>query len=149
MIKPCNMHAIFSNQYYVPLGDITKTDYQLGEMVVVDGITERIECIEEVDIETFENKYGNYLSQEQVAREYFVSTGTITSWIKKVSLSLRQIINLEVNGFTSSVRKMWKNTEQNLEYRNITIVQSKKTFLIFWKRGIIHFLIKCHLCWLF
>lgn len=83
MIKPCNMHAIFSNPYYVPFGDITKTDYQPGEMVVVDGITERIECIEEVDIETFENKYGNYLSQEQVAREYFVSTGTIISWIKK------------------------------------------------------------------
>ena len=44
---------------------------------------ERIERISEVDIDSFEDKYGSYLSQEQIAREYFVSTGTVTSWIKK------------------------------------------------------------------
>ncbi|MBR3824410.1 MAG: hypothetical protein IKJ39_04345 [Lachnospiraceae bacterium] len=32
---------------------------------------------------SFEDKYGDYFSQEQIAREYYVSTGTITSWIKK------------------------------------------------------------------
>ena len=73
----------FANQYYVPFGDITKTDYHPGELIVIDGIEERIERISEVDIDSFEDKYGNYLSQEQLAREYFVSTGTITSWIKK------------------------------------------------------------------
>ena len=79
----CNMHTIFANPYYVPFGDITKTDYEPGDMVIIDGIEERIERITEVDINSFEDKYGNYLSQEQVAREYFVSTGTVTSWIKK------------------------------------------------------------------
>ena len=83
MVKACNMHSIFANPYYVPFGDITKTDYVPGEMVIIDGIEERIERITEVDINSFEDKYGNYLSQEQVAREYFVSTGTVTSWIKK------------------------------------------------------------------
>jgi len=83
MIKACNMHAIFANPYYVPFGDITRTDYSAGDLVVIDGIEERIERITEVDINSFEDKYGNYLSQEQVAREYFVSTGTVTSWIKK------------------------------------------------------------------
>lgn len=83
MIKACSMHAIFANPYYVPFGDITKSDYVPGEMIVIDGMTERIERIQEIDINTFEEKYGNYLSQEQVAREYFVSTGTIASWIKK------------------------------------------------------------------
>ena len=39
--------------------------------------------IVEYNINTFENKYGDYLSQEQLAREYFVNTGTVTSWIKK------------------------------------------------------------------
>ncbi len=83
MIKACNMHTIFANPYYVPFGDITITNYTLGEMLVVDGIEERIERITEVDINTFEDKYGDYLSQEQLAREYFINTGTVTSWIKK------------------------------------------------------------------
>ncbi len=83
MVKACNMHSIFSNPFYVPFGDITKTDYQSGDMVIIDGIEERIERITEVDINSFEDKYGSYLSQEQVAREYFVSTGTVSSWIKK------------------------------------------------------------------
>lgn len=87
MIKACNMHSIFANQYYVPFGDITKTDYHPGELIVIDGIEERIERISEVDIDSFEDKYGNYLSQEQLAREYFVSTGTIISWIKKEKLT--------------------------------------------------------------
>lgn len=87
MVKACNMHTIFANPYYVPFGDITKTDYKPGDMVIIDGVEERIERITEVDINSFEDKYGNYLSQEQVAREYFVSTGTITSWIKKGRLA--------------------------------------------------------------
>jgi len=83
MIKACNMHTIFANPYYVPFGDITITNYTPGEMLIVDGIEERIERIAEVDINTFEDKYGDYLSQEQLAREYFINTGTVTSWIKK------------------------------------------------------------------
>ena len=83
MIKACNMHSIFANPYYVPFGDITRTDYIPGDMIVIDGIEEKIERITEVDVSSFEDKYGSYLSQEQVAREYFVSTGTITSWIKR------------------------------------------------------------------
>lgn len=83
MIKACNMHTIFANPYYVPFGDITITNYTPGQMLIVDGIEERIERITEVDINTFEDKYGDYLSQEQLAREYFTNTGTVTSWIKK------------------------------------------------------------------
>ena len=83
MVKACNMHSIFANPYYVPFGDITKMDYKQGDMVIIDGMEERIERISEVDIDSFEDKYGRYLSQEQLAREYFVSTGTVTSWIKK------------------------------------------------------------------
>lgn len=87
MAKACSMHSIFANPYYVPFGDITRTDYVPGELVVIDGIKERIERITEIDINSFEDKYGDYLSQEQVAREYFVSTGTVTSWIKKGKLT--------------------------------------------------------------
>lgn len=83
MVRPCSMHAIFGNSLYVPFGDITRQDYQPGQMIEIDGITERVERIVEVDIHTFEEKYGDYYSQEQLAREYFVNTGTISSWIRK------------------------------------------------------------------
>lgn len=83
MVRPCSMHAIFENSLYVPFGDITRQDYLPGQMIEIDGITERVERIVEVDIHTFEEKYGDYYSQEQLAREYFVNTGTITSWIRK------------------------------------------------------------------
>ena len=83
MVRPCSMHAVFGNSLYVPFGDITRQDYLPGQMIEIDGITERVERIVEVDIHTFEEKYGDYYSQEQLAREYFVNTGTITSWIRK------------------------------------------------------------------
>lgn len=83
MVRPCSMHAIFGNSLYVPFGDITRQDYLPGQMIEIDGITELVERIVEVDIHTFEEKYGDYYSQEQLAREYFVNTGTITSWIRK------------------------------------------------------------------
>lgn len=83
MMKPCSMHSIFANPIYVPFGEITKRDYKEGEFVIVDGLSERIERIVEVDINTFEDKYGDYLNQEQLARELYMSTGSIISWIKK------------------------------------------------------------------
>ena len=83
MARPCSMHSIFQNAMYVPFGNIIRSDYSVGDMVEVAGLHERIERIVEVDVTTFEDKYGDYLSQEQLAREYYVSTGTITSWIKK------------------------------------------------------------------
>ncbi len=87
MVKACTMHSIFSNPYYVPFGDITRTDYKPEDMIIIDGREERIERIIEVDIDSFEQKYGDYLSTEQVAREYFVSTGTVSSWIKKKKIT--------------------------------------------------------------
>ncbi len=83
MARPCSMHSIFQNAMYVPFGNIACRTYSVGDMIEIDGLTERVERIVEVDVTSFEDKYGDYLSQEQLAREYYVSTGTITSWIKK------------------------------------------------------------------
>ena len=83
MVKACSLNAIFGNPFYSPFGDITRRNYALGDFIEVDGIKERIERIIEIDIDTFEEKYGDYYNQEQLAREYFVSTGTVSSWIKK------------------------------------------------------------------
>ncbi|MBR2403404.1 MAG: DEAD/DEAH box helicase [Lachnospiraceae bacterium] len=83
MARPCSMHSIFQNAMYVPFGNIACRTYSVGDMIEIDGIQERVERIVEIDVTSFEDKYGDYLSQEQLAREFYVSTGTITSWIKK------------------------------------------------------------------
>lgn len=85
MARPCSMHSIFQNAMYVPFGNVTRT-YAVGDMIEIDGLQERVERIVEIDINNFEDKYGDYLSQEQLAREFYVSTGTITSWIKKAKI---------------------------------------------------------------
>ena len=61
----------------------------------------RLENLEEFKsiTKSFEDKYGNYLSQEQLAREYFVSTGTITSWIKKGKIFLKSILVQAIQAF--------------------------------------------------
>lgn len=83
MARPCSMHSIFQNAVYVPFGNIACRNYFVGDMIEIDGLQERVERIVEIDVTSFEDKYGDYLSQEQLAREFYVSTGTITSWIKK------------------------------------------------------------------
>lgn len=83
MARPCSMHSIFQNALYVPFGNIACRSYSVGDLIEIDGLQERVERIAELDISSFEDKYGDYLSQEQLAREFYVSTGTITSWVKK------------------------------------------------------------------
>lgn len=58
-----------------------------GEWIEVDGICEQVQKISEVDVMSFEEKYGDYLSTEQLAREFFVSTGTVNSWIRSGKLT--------------------------------------------------------------
>lgn len=132
MIKACNMHTIFANPYYVPFGDITKMDYAPGDMLVVDGIEERIERITEVDINTFEDKYGDYLSQEQLAREYFVNTGTVTSWIKKGKIKPSveyKFGNKSLYLFSPDDVEKYRNELGIKEHNNNTIKQDFFEFL--------------------
>ena len=82
-LAPCSMHTIFHNPCYVPFGNILKRNYLPGDVIRVDGIVERVERIVPVNTETFEDTYRNFLNQEQLAREYFLSTGSIITWVKK------------------------------------------------------------------
>ena len=97
--------------------------------MVIDGMEERIERITEVDIHSFEEKYGDYLSQEQVAREYFVNTGTITSWIRAGKLTPEVQYKFGSKTLYLFSRTKWKNIGSSLELRNTTMRPSKKIFL--------------------
>lgn len=82
-VMPCSLHSIFGNNLYVPFGDILRTDYRPGELIEISGLEEQVLKITEVDIFSFAEKYGDYLSVEQLARQFFVSTDTVSSWVKK------------------------------------------------------------------
>ena len=87
MVQPCTMHSIFHNPYYVPFGNILKRDYVPGDFIVVEGFHEQVERIVQIDVTDFNEKYGDYLSTEQLAREFFISTSTVTNWIKKGTIN--------------------------------------------------------------
>ena len=87
MAAPCSLHSVFQNPYYVPFGDVLRRDYVPGEWVEVDGIRERVERVVEVDVASFAERYEGYLGVEQVARALFVSTDTVSSWIRSGKVS--------------------------------------------------------------
>lgn len=140
------MHAIFGNSLYVPFGDITRQDYLPGQMIEIDGITERVERIVEVDIHTFEEKYGDYYSQEQLAREYFVNTGTITSWIRKGKIAPTVEFpfgSKKISLFSPEDVEKYRK-ELNIQEHNDDTVRDD--FLYSWRKEIIHCPIKCRSC---
>lgn len=104
---PWTLNSIFSNPYYVPFGDVTKR-YNVGEMITVYGISEKIQKVEEIQIDTFESKYGEYLSVEQAARELYIGTGSLSNWIRNGTVKF----DLEI---PFGVRKLQYFTKESVE----------------------------------
>jgi len=84
---PWSCHGIFGIDRYVPWANILKDPearYELGpEELVLAGLYEEERSIEKINIFTFEREYPDYINTEQLARELFISTGTLKDWIRK------------------------------------------------------------------
>jgi hypothetical protein len=82
---PWSIHALLGISSYLPWGNILSNENKISlkEEIILSGLYEKERKLEQIDIFTFEEKYGDYLSDEQLARELFVSTGTVKSWVKK------------------------------------------------------------------
>jgi superfamily II DNA or RNA helicase len=84
MNRPWSAHALLEYGLYSPFGDLVARDGdKYSAVALLDTIYEEELKLAPIDIFTFQQKYGNHLSVEQLARELFVSTGTINSWIQK------------------------------------------------------------------
>lgn len=81
---PWTANSLFKNPLYSPFGDAFTgiRDYS-KELIYLDHLLETEVDLKEVDIETFESLYGDYINLEEVARELFLSTDTVAAWIKK------------------------------------------------------------------
>jgi len=80
---PWSIHALLGISEYKPWSDILNPNKLSHEEILLDGLYEEERKLEYIDIFTFEEKYADYLSDEQLARELYISTGTLRKWVKK------------------------------------------------------------------
>ncbi|QEW05896.1 DEAD/DEAH box helicase [Nitrincola iocasae] len=99
---PWSIHALLGVPEYRPWESVLDTDKPAltSEEVILAGLYEQERLLEKINIFTFESEYPDHISDEQLARELFVSTGTVNSWVKKgritpaVSIPLgRRVLN--------------------------------------------------------
>ena len=83
--SPWSIHALLGIGEYSPWSNVLDTEDKnfSHEEIVLAGLYEEERKLEKINIFTFEQEYADYLSDEQLARELFVSTGTVRGWVQK------------------------------------------------------------------
>lgn len=93
-LQPWSIHSLFNFGMYQPFGDLVNnvegTPNQ--ELIVLDGLWEAERRLEPINIFNFEQEFGDLLNEEQLARELFVSTSTIKSWLKKARITAHKTL---------------------------------------------------------
>jgi phage repressor protein C with HTH and peptisase S24 domain len=84
-----SIHALLGIQAYKPWADILepRDSAPSPEEIILAGLYEQERAIETINIFTFENEYPDHLDDEQLARELFVSTGTVRAWVRNNRIS--------------------------------------------------------------
>ena len=83
--SPWSIHALLGRDNYRPWSNVVDPNNKkfMREEIVLAGLYEEERKLEKINIFTFEQEYVDYLSDEQLARELFVSTGTVRGWVQK------------------------------------------------------------------
>lgn len=79
-LSPMSFNALMQMPVYSDFMGVknNNTDY-----LTILGLSETEIAMREIDIYTFEDKYKDYLSPEQAARELFIGTSSLMSWYRK------------------------------------------------------------------
>ena len=86
-LQPWSLHSIFNLTDYKPFSDVFNPNaVPLGEEIVLDHLHESERILRPIRLFNFEDEFGDYVNDEQLARELFVSTGTVKNWVKNHSL---------------------------------------------------------------
>lgn len=75
---PWSVNALFKIPIYGEFMDVLK---RTTDPLCIPGLVETEIALKEIDILTFEDKYSDYLSLEQAARELYVGTATLARWV--------------------------------------------------------------------
>jgi len=97
-LQPLSLHAVLGVGWYQPFANVLMSEVvserlPLGELEILDGLYEGVRAIEEINVFNYENAYGHLLNEEQLARELFVSTGTVTRWVKQGKIPPDQVFS--------------------------------------------------------
>ena len=79
-LTPISFNAVFGLPQYSDFMGVKNND---RDYLTILGLNETEIAMQEIDILTFEEKYKDYRSPEQAARELFIGTATLMSWYRK------------------------------------------------------------------
>ena len=79
-LTPMSFNSLMKMPVYSDFIGVKNNDTDYLEIL---GLHESEIAMQEIDIFTFEEKYRDYLSPEQAARELFIGTSSLMSWYKK------------------------------------------------------------------
>ncbi len=80
LLRPWSANAIFNASKYSAFSALVQT--AKTDVVSLDGYDETLRDIIPINITTFEDAYSDLMSSEKVARELYIGTETLHSWIK-------------------------------------------------------------------
>lgn len=127
-LTPWSYNSLFKIPSYSPFDVANGTN----EFLKIIGLNEKEVRIQEIDIFSFEDKYGGYLSLEEAARKLYIGTNTLKSWNDKNDYaSLHLAIGNRINYYFSDedIEKIRK--DKNLKIHNDeTIFEDFNEFLV-------------------
>ncbi|WP_421133122.1 DEAD/DEAH box helicase [Alteromonas sp. A079] len=86
-LQPWSLHSIFNLDGYKPFADIfNPNEAFVGEEIILDHLYEQPRKLHPIKLFNFEDEFGDYINDEQLARALFISTGTIKNWVKNQSI---------------------------------------------------------------
>jgi superfamily II DNA or RNA helicase len=130
--RPWSVHSLFNSDIYIKFGDVIKVDVPNNELAILDTVNEIPKKLSPTDIFTFEKLYGDYLSTEELARELFVSTGTVNNWIRKKEIESDIILpfgNGKIHFFKPKKISMIRKIKGLKEHNEKTIVEDFWDFI--------------------
>lgn len=94
VLHPYSVHSLLQVPNYMPFGDVIYPDLgiAINELTILDGLYEHERRMEPINIFNFEQAFGDLINEEQLARELFVSTGTVKAWLKKGEIKVAKSI---------------------------------------------------------
>ena len=78
-LTPWNFNSLFKIAAYSDFAGVINNNFDYLNIL---GLSEQEVAMQEIDVFTFEEKYKDYRSLEQAARELFVGTNTLSKWVK-------------------------------------------------------------------
>lgn len=147
-LTPWSFNSLFHITQYSPFMGVINNNI---DYLSILGLSEHEMAMKEIDVFTFEEKYKDYMSLEQAARELYIGTNTLNKWNKdkKYASLYLPIGSKEMPYFSLNDIKKIREDRGLKEHTDETILEdfieftNDKTFTFSFK---LVFLINCFKC---